>query len=168
MVIEAKNAQQFDVMGGIVRYLASPEDTPGGDHCIMEGELPAGVVIPLHTHPDPESFYLLDGQMELYLDDGVASGWQTVRAGELAVVPGSAKHAWRNTGGAASHAIIITGPHVYGFFRSIGRPVDANRSLGQPDANRMAEVLEAAKHNQCWNAGPEENEAIGISMPMLK
>ena len=98
----------------------------------------------------------------------MASGWQAVRAGELAVVPGSAKHAWRNSGVDDCHAIIVTGPHVYGFFRSIGRPVDAIQTSGQPDANRLAEVLEAAKQNQCWNATPEVNEAIGIHMPMLK
>lgn len=103
--------------------------------------------------------------MELYLDDGSTSGWRAVRAGELAVVPGSAKHAWRNSGQVACRAIVVTGPFVYGFFRGIGRPVDSAHPPQAPDASVMARIVEAAQQNQCWLATPEENASIGLQLP---
>ncbi len=165
MIIEPQKMPSFDVISGIVRYLATPEELRGSAQCIMEGTLPGGIVVPLHTHPDPESFYLLEGEMELYLEDGSTSGWRTVRTGELAVIPGSAKHAWRNNSQVPCRALMVTGPFVYGFFRDIGRPVDGTHPAQAPDATVMAKVVEAAQRNQLWLATPQENEAIGIHLP---
>src|SRR5271170_7758837 len=36
---------------------------------------PAGAVIPLHSHADPEVFYILGGSMKVFQDDGESLGW---------------------------------------------------------------------------------------------
>lgn len=53
----------LDVFGPTVEFLTSPEET--ASYCVMIGTVPRGVSVPLHSHPDPESFYLLSGIIEV-------------------------------------------------------------------------------------------------------
>ena len=96
MVIAVADPQLFDVLGGCVRFLASPDDTDS-DHGFLQCVLPPGVVVPLHKHDDPESFYIVEGEMQLFYDDGENAEWKIVDTGELAGFPGSVKHAWWNS-----------------------------------------------------------------------
>jgi len=45
----------LDVCGPTVEFLNSPEETDAV-YCIMIGTIPPGVSVPLHSHPDVESF----------------------------------------------------------------------------------------------------------------
>ena len=163
MFINSSKPQLFDVLGGCVRFLSSPEDTQS-DHGFLQGVLPAGVIVPLHKHDDPESFYIVEGEMSFFCDDGAASGWRTVVAGDLAVIPGSIKHAWWNRSDARCMAIIITGPSLYDFFQKIAIPAPDDWIPGVPSPERFATVAEAASQSRTWLASPEENAAIGIPM----
>jgi quercetin dioxygenase-like cupin family protein len=53
--------------GGFTRKLLSKMDgpMPGYVTLIMEVEIPAGVVVPRHTHPGIESGYVVEGNLEL-------------------------------------------------------------------------------------------------------
>ena len=48
----------IDVLGPTLEFLTSPagEDV---DYCVMIGTIATSVSVPLHSHPDPERFYLL-------------------------------------------------------------------------------------------------------------
>ena len=68
--------------------------TPVGDGlpCVMRGTIPAGGIVPLHSHADPETFLMLDGEIEGF----VAGEWSRIAAGDVLHVPGHIRHAWRN------------------------------------------------------------------------
>lgn len=59
-------------------------------------EYPPRAVIPLHSHTDAEIFYVTEGTLEVFQDDGISSGWQTVNTGEVVTIAGGVKHALRN------------------------------------------------------------------------
>ena len=56
--------------GMLVTMKATAEQT-GGEFLLIEELAPRGTATPLHVHPtDDESFYILEGEMTFYLEDG--------------------------------------------------------------------------------------------------
>ena len=72
----------FIVLGVLLQFLSTPEQI-NDQISVMRGTVPSGVVIPLHSHADPEIFYVLNGSLEVFQ----AEGWQTVTAGEVVSIP---------------------------------------------------------------------------------
>src|SRR5215216_7883196 len=56
--------------GMLVTMRATSEQT-GGEFILLEELAPRGTATPLHVHPtDDESFYILEGEMTFFLEDG--------------------------------------------------------------------------------------------------
>jgi quercetin dioxygenase-like cupin family protein len=83
--------QTFNMFGVLLNFLVTPNET-GDEISLFKGTLPPGVVIPLHSHAEPEVFYVLEGPLEVYRERGEARGWSTTQpGGELAIL-GKVKH----------------------------------------------------------------------------
>ena len=124
--------------------------TPVGDGLplVMRGTIPAGGVVPLHSHADPETFIMIAGEIEGYVGDE----WQRVVAGDVLHVPGHVRHAWRNRSRGPANMFLVSTGTIGRFFRDIaGRDPD--------------EFLAIADRYGYWNATPEENAAIGLTVP---
>lgn len=78
-------------LGTLVRMKLTGEDT-GGRFALWEGELPRGAAPPLHSHPQDETFYVLHGEMSVWLADDEA---RHCRAGDVVFAPGGMPHAFR-------------------------------------------------------------------------
>ena len=122
--------------------------------------MPSGVVIPLHSHADPEIFYVLDGSLEVFQ----AEGWQTINAGKVVSIPGNSRHALRNTSPSPTTSITVSKQQLYSFFRELARPFDPHMPLAPPTPNEMQQLFSAAEKYEYWIASPDENAAIGISL----
>src|ERR1700735_5804076 len=93
----SKSEQQtFIVLGVLLQFLSTPEQI-NDQISVMRGTVPSGVVIPLHSHADPEIFYVLNGSIEIFQAGGQSAGWQIVTAGEVVSIPGNVRHALPNT-----------------------------------------------------------------------
>jgi quercetin dioxygenase-like cupin family protein len=56
--------------GTLATFKATAEQT-GGQYTLIEQVAPRGVATPLHVQPeDHESFYVLEGELTFYLEDG--------------------------------------------------------------------------------------------------
>ena len=88
--------QTFIVVGVLLQFLSTPEQI-NDQISVMRGTILSGVVIPLHSHADPEIFYVLNGSLEVFQAEGPSEGWQTVNTGEVVSIPGNLRHALRNT-----------------------------------------------------------------------
>jgi quercetin dioxygenase-like cupin family protein len=128
--------------GAGIEYLTPVEE---GAPCVMRGTIPAGGVVPLHSHADPETFYVVEGAAERYRDEG----WAPVGARDVAHIPGDEKHAWRTLTGAVM--LIVSTATIGRFFREVARSPD--------------EFLAISARYGYWNATPEENAAIGLTVP---
>lgn len=53
------------MLGIILQFLSTPEQN-GTDTAFLSGTLPAGAVIPLHRHEDPEVLYVLKVSIQVY------------------------------------------------------------------------------------------------------
>ena len=154
--------QMFDVFGVQLQFLVAPEER-GNQTSLYKGILPSGVVIPLHSHPDSEVFYVLEGTLEVYRENGEYKGWHSLSAGHAVTVASGVKHALRNTSSAPSAVIAVTEHGLYEFFREIAKPAQQG-STTPPSPDEMQGLFAVAAKYSYWMGSPEENAAIGIKL----
>jgi quercetin dioxygenase-like cupin family protein len=115
----------------------------GGAFLLIEELARQGKVTPLHTHPnEAESFWILEGELLLYLDGDERS----LGAGAFALIPPGVPHAYLVTSDVARALILITpgSGAMEAFFRSASEPageraLPAQRPL---DIERIATAAE--------------------------
>jgi len=110
----------FWVLGQRIDFLATGETT-GGHHSLFHVFIPAGPPGPLpHIHRDAdESFYVLEGRVEVLLEDA----WRSLGAGQFLHVPGGTIHTFRNATSDAARMLSGFVPSGFErFFRDFGRP----------------------------------------------
>jgi len=139
--------QTFIVLGVLLQFLSTPEQI-NDQISVMRGTVPSGVVIPLHSHADPEIFYVLNGSLEVFQ----AEGWQTVTAGEVVSIPGNVRHALRNTSPSPITLITVSKQELYSFFRELARPLDSNRPPAPPTPEEMRQLFSVAEKYEYWLA----------------
>ena len=163
MLVDPESAETLDVLGATVQVLTPP----AGDHdpCVIRGAIPPHGFVPLHSHPDPETFVLLAGAVEGLGESERGLEWATLGAGDVFHVPGDARHAWRNPGAEPAVSLIATSARIGRFFREIGVPLEPGTAPAPPPPERVAKFLAVAERYGHWNATPEENAAIGLTLP---
>jgi quercetin dioxygenase-like cupin family protein len=162
-VIRTTDEPMLAVIGILLQFVSTP-DQNGRNLSVMRGGIPPRAVIPLHSHPDAEIFYVTEGTMEIYQDDGISSGWQTAGAGEVVTIAGGVKHALRNLGSTMVMAVLVSEQQLYDFFRELAEPLDPNAVPAAPKPEVMQRLFELAARYQYWIGSPSENAAIGINL----
>jgi quercetin dioxygenase-like cupin family protein len=85
-------------LGTLVRPKLTGEHTDGR-FALWEGTLPRNAAPPLHTHPQDETFYVLDGKVTVWAVEDPGSAWleagRACEAGAAAFVPGGVAHTFR-------------------------------------------------------------------------
>jgi hypothetical protein len=130
----------------------------GDGYCLIKASFPAGVVVPIHSHADRETFYMIAGELQGLWEDH----WISVGSGGVLDVPGGVKHAWRNVSDAPASLLVVTTMRLGRFLRDIGRPVATVRP-GPPapaDLQRFFEIGHVYGH---WFGSPADNAAVGLS-----
>lgn len=150
-----------DVLGPSIQFLSSLE----GDQdslCLLKGVIPPGISVPLHSHPDEEHFYMVSGDLEVFLESS-ERGWNKAAGGDFLQITGSAKHAFRNRSDECAILLVQTTIRMGNFFREIGVPGRAysDAPVG-PSPDALQRFLAVAEKYRYWLASPDENAAIGI------
>jgi quercetin dioxygenase-like cupin family protein len=113
-------------MGDTSTYFLATGDQTGETFTLVEEQAKRGESVPLHRHRDDmESFYVLAGEITLYVGDqpGARAG-----AGSFAHVPGGTVHGFRIESETARY-LILTTPRHGRFYRAITL---ASRPGGMP------------------------------------
>ena len=150
-----------DVLGPTVEFLVLPSDCDGG-YCVIKGAIPPGISIPLHSHPDDESFFLLSGSVQALVQRRDGFEGVTMSAGDFRHMPQGARHAWKNQSNEPAVAIIVTTSRLGRFFLEVGRPVSADAFSSPPSPADVQHFAEVAARYHHWLASPEENADVGI------
>jgi oxalate decarboxylase/phosphoglucose isomerase-like protein (cupin superfamily) len=149
-------------MGATVEFLTPwPSALP---YCVMRGIIPAGAVVPMHSHRAPESFFVESGEAWVLLEYDGRLEWKDVKPGDFVHVPPDARHAHRNPSSSPVTEIVITTPDLGEFFVEIGRVVPASGALPAPTQEDVQRFVAAAARHHHWLATPEENAAVGIQL----
>jgi len=127
------------------------------DYCVSIATMPPGVVVPLHSHADRETFYILSGEMQGY--DSNARAWQMLRAGDVFDVTDGVPHAWRNVSDVEASVLFVTTNRMARFLREASKlKIDGT---SEDEARAFGDLV--ARYGY-WCAGPEENAAIGLAV----
>jgi uncharacterized RmlC-like cupin family protein len=131
---------------------------PAGDlPCVLRGTIPPGGCAPLHSHPDAETFVMVDGRLEGLTRYADGTAWVPLVPGDVFHVPGGVPHAFRNRTDESATALIVTTTRLERFFREV-----APANGVPPTAEDVATFAETARRYGHWLATPEENAAIGL------
>jgi quercetin dioxygenase-like cupin family protein len=136
--------------GMLVTMKATAEQT-GGEFLLIEELAPRGTATPLHVHPtDDESFYILEGEMTFYLEDGQPI---PASAGSFVHIPkGYVPHALQVDSETARFLCLTRPPHEH-FIRAVAEPAQS-RTLPPQEAPDMEKVGAAAAEYGVEILGP--------------
>ena len=153
------------VLGPRIEYVTEPAEDDGP--CLMIGTIPPGVVVPLHSHDDSETFIPISGQvlgLAYRSDDDFE--WVTVQTGDIFHVPSGAKHGFKNTRPEPAVMYIASTGRIGRFFREVGDRSTASESRSVPPSPEAVQrFLTVVKRYGYWNGTAEDNARVGITLP---
>jgi mannose-6-phosphate isomerase-like protein (cupin superfamily) len=136
-VVNPNEGRRFNVMGAIMTYKATAEDT-GGAYSLAVETTPPHSGLPLHVHSrEDEAMYILDGEFEIQCGD------QTVRAtaGTFVFLPRAVPNRYQNVREMPSTFLHITSP---GGFEKLVEETSRLTPSGPPDMQKVTDT--ARKH----------------------
>jgi quercetin dioxygenase-like cupin family protein len=161
-LIQTNRLEMVDVLGPIVGFLTPPADDDTSS-CVLLGMIPAGGFVPLHSHPDPETFIAISGDLEGLAERPGGFDWVQIAPGRAFHVPANAKHAFRNRSQHPAVSYVATTSKLGRFFREVGAPVQQRQS-GPPSSETVRHFLDTAERYGYWNGSAEDNAAVGLQV----
>lgn len=162
-VVRTADAPMHAVVGTLLQFVSTPEQN-GGNLSVMRGGIPPRAVVPLHSHADPEIFYLTEGTLEVFQDDGTSSGWQTANPGDVVTIAGGVRHALRNPDSNPVMTVLVSDGQLYRFFLELAEPLAPGATPAVPTPEVMQRLFEVAARYHYWIGSPADNAAIGINL----
>ncbi len=164
-IVHKESYEVYEVFGPTIGFLTPPSEQDNS-YCVIKGIIPSGVSVPIHSHPDDESFYVLSGEVQVLAQQEANSNWKKVRTGDFVHLRGGVKHAWRNLSADPVETLVTTTSRLGRFFQEVGRPVIPGQIIppSPPSPTELQYFMQAAARYNHWLGTPEENAAIGISL----
>ncbi|HEY6960276.1 MAG TPA: cupin domain-containing protein [Gaiellaceae bacterium] len=119
-------------LGTLVHPLVSGEDTDGR-FALWETVLPCGAAPPLHTHPQDETFYVLDGALTVWAEESASSCGR----GDVVFVPGGVPHAFRVESETARLLFVSTPAGIDAYVADLSEPAGWPWLPPPPDGPRV-------------------------------
>jgi quercetin dioxygenase-like cupin family protein len=141
-------AEPFWFLGTLVRPTLTGEQT-GGRFALWEGLLPRGAAPPLHSHPQDETFYVLEGHVTIWLVEGESAGdssdppaWVATHAracgaGAAAFAPAGTPHTFRVESDTARLLFLSTPSGIEDYVRALAEPARWPWLQPPPDGPRV-------------------------------
>lgn len=137
------SAEPHWFLGTLVRPKLGGEQT-GGRFALWEGVLPHGAAPPLHSHPQDETFYVLEGRVLVWAGEVEA---QSCGPGAAMFVPGGVPHSFRVESETARMLFLSTPAGIEKFVRALSEPAAWPWLQPPAEGPRVAlERLEAVEH----------------------
>jgi len=131
-------------LGTLVRPKLTGAQT-GGRFALWEGVLPRGAAPPRHSHPQDETFYVLEGSVVVWVGEADGSA-RTCEAGAAIFAPGGVPHAFRVESDTARMLFISTPAGIEEFVHALSEPAAWPWLQPPPDGPRVPpERLEAVE-----------------------
>ena len=161
-VICTDDSDVVDVFGPTIQFLTDESEEEVAP-CLLRGTIPPGLSVPMHSHVDYETFYVLSGEVEVLTEHNGESRWLPAKTGDVIQIPSGAVHAFRNQSKRPVEQLIVTTARLARFFREIGRPMSAAGAPPRPE--ELQNFITTSARYGYWLASPEENACVGINLP---
>jgi len=163
-LVQRANLDAVNVLGPTIEYVTEPANDDGP--CLMIGTIPPGVVVPIHSHDEPETFIPISGRiLGLAYRSDEDFDWVTIEAGKAFHVPPGAKHGFRNPGQESAVMYIVSTGRIGRFFREVGERKTARDTRSHaPSPEATQRFLAVAKRYGYWNGTAELSNAASRSI----
>jgi quercetin dioxygenase-like cupin family protein len=122
-------------LGTLVRPKLTGEQT-GGRFALWEGVLPCGAAPPVHSHPQDETFYVLEGKVAVWVGDG-EEPVGTCEEGATIFVPGGTPHSFLVLSDTARMLFLSTPAGIEQFVHALSEPAAWPWLQPPPDGPRV-------------------------------
>lgn len=132
---------------GLPTWIKADRDSTNGHFSLIEQVIPPGFESPWHVHrSEDESFYVLEGEMVVILEEGPCR----LQAGDFAFGPRGIPHGFRIEGDKPARILLMTtGSDFADFIAETSVPSEA-----PPAAPDMALLMAAAERRNIAILGP--------------
>lgn len=160
--VVAAAEEQLWFLGTLAR-MKLPGERTGGRFALWDGVLPHGAAPPLHSHPQDETFYVLEGELTIWVVEPelVESDWLDTHGvrcsvGAVAFAPGGTPHTFRVESDTARILFLSTPAGIEDYVRALAEPARWPWLQPPPDGPRVpAERLaEAERETGVIRHGP--------------
>ena len=131
-------SQFFEMLGGRLEQVMGIQD--GGDAVLFRTAMQPGRLVPLHSHIDPEGFYVLEGEIEVFVIDDDPK-WQTVSAGFSLLLEDGIRHALRNHSSKPADLVVVTNRRLADYFHQAGRQVEPGQASTPPTPDDVKQMI---------------------------
>jgi quercetin dioxygenase-like cupin family protein len=130
---------------GTLVYPKLVGEQTSGRFALWEGVLPHGAAPPLHSHPQDETFYLLDGEVTVWIVEPDSAGerdWVDTHArrcgpGAVVFAPGGTPHSFRVESDTARLLFLSTPAGIEDYVRALAEPARWPWLQPPPDGPRV-------------------------------
>ncbi len=157
--VRADGSPELIDMVGARFEMVARMGTAEADTVLFRTHMSPGRVVPLHSHVDPECFYVLNGSIEVFTV-GDTSRWHVVEAGRSLLVADGSKHAVRNITDRPADLILATNNRLARYFREAGRSAIPGAEPLAPTPEDIERLLRVARDYGYWMASPAESSAV--------
>ncbi|HLI59955.1 MAG TPA: hypothetical protein VKV21_09855 [Solirubrobacteraceae bacterium] len=163
-------AEPLWFLGTLARIKLDGHHT-GGRFALWDGELPRGAAPPLHSHPQDETLYVLDGEIIAWLvepelvepestkpepagEGAGAAEWvrsrgRRCRAGAVVFAPGGVPHTFRVESDTARLLFVSTPAGIEEYVRALAEPARWPWLQPPPDGPRVPAERLATVEREC-------------------
>jgi quercetin dioxygenase-like cupin family protein len=154
--VVAGRSEALWFLGTLARIKLDGEQTEGR-FGLIDIVVPHGAAPPLHSHPQDETFYVLEGELTAWLvEPELAAGgqddppaWVTQRAqhcgpGAVVFAPGGTPHTFRAESDTARVLVLSTPAGIERYMRALGEPAQWPWLPPPPDGPRVSAERMAA------------------------
>jgi quercetin dioxygenase-like cupin family protein len=131
--VVAAGGEALWFLGTLARLKLTGEQT-GGRFALWEGVLPRGAAPPLHSHPQDETFYVMEGELTAW----VGGEPQPCRPGAAVFAPGGVPHTFRVESDTARMLFLSTPAGIEEYVRALAEPARWPWLQPPPDGPRVA------------------------------
>ena len=145
-------AEHYLFLGAIITIVTDGSETDGS-LTVTEIDAPSGYENNLHTHPPNELFYVLDGEMMMYVDQQPYH----LTPGMTGFVPANRPHGFRVVGETPLLVLAIFAPAgMADFFRDVGTPVQTREipDYHGPTEEELERMAVASPKHDMKRLGP--------------
>jgi mannose-6-phosphate isomerase-like protein (cupin superfamily) len=149
----AGSGRAFAIMGSVLTFKNDPADE--SDPLVFEHRERPGGFVPPHREPNSESFFVLEGTLEVEVD----GKRYELRSGDFLVVPPGVQHSLRNAGADWMRVLTTVWPgaaHVR-FFSAVGEPIDPKATPAEPAKTDPRRMVAVARENGIEFAPPPDH-----------
>jgi len=144
-------------LGTLVYPHVSGAETDGS-FALWEAVLPRGAAPPVHTHPQGETFYVLEGALVAWVEDEQ----HACGPGTVVYVPGGVPHAFRVESDTARLLFVSTPAGIEEYVADLSEPAAWPWLQPPPDEPRVSSerLADAERRHGVVRVGPPPRDAM--------